>query len=360
MSRSVQAFPSHSTPTTSGISRSPAISSISSSRTIKASLSASTSRPPAAASNPSNRHRHARSQSTTSTSSRSSVLSSQSHDDYPSQAASWSHARSPVGSPSLPPARPSLAAVDWSATSSPSLSSPPPAPRPRLRTSSESEGAISWSIGLVEREVDEQEKEAKVERRIADLEIRNASLLSINTSLERLKVKHTNEIRELRRKLRESLGGAGLAALRVQATKLVEVDDAGGVHLEDLDDEADSDGEREEEQTWQELLDGDPTFSALAGTVEALIARAKRAVKYEPAGADVGGGRVLSIVEMEDRLRMEDGGAAEDEEELSSGVGTSPELSRASTPATSAASSSAAASTADKGLGIRGWQRHPR
>lgn len=195
---------------------------------------------------------------------------------------------------------------------------------------------------------------------IADLEIRNASLLSINTSLERLKVKHTNEIRELRRKLRESIGGAGLAALRVQATKLVEGDDAGGEHPDDSEDEVDSDGEREVEPTWQELLDGDPTFSALAGTVEALIARAKRAVEYEPAGSDVAGGRVLSTVEMEDRLRMEDGVEAEEEEELSSGIGTSPELSRASTPATSAASSSAAVSGAEKGLGIRGWQRQPR
>ncbi|PRQ78002.1 hypothetical protein AAT19DRAFT_9070 [Rhodotorula toruloides] len=340
------------------MSRSPAISSISSSRTIKASLSASTSRPPVAASNPSNRHRHARSQSTTSTSSRSSALSSQSHDDHASQAATWSHARSPVASPSLPSARPPLAAVDWSASPTPAPSSPPAAPRPRLRTSSGSEGAISWSTGFVEREMDEQEKEAKVERRIADLEIRNASLLSINTSLERLKVKHTNEIRELRRKLRESIGGAGLAALRAQATKLVEADDAGGEHLDDSDDEADLNGEHENEPTWQELLDGDPTFSALAGTVEALIARAKRAVEYEPAGADVGGGRVLSTVEMEDRLRMEDGGGVEDEEEQSSGMGTSPELSRASTPATSAASSSAAVSSAEKGLGIRGWQRH--
>ncbi|KAK4331598.1 hypothetical protein RTBOTA2_001057 [Rhodotorula toruloides] len=336
------------------MSRSPAISSISSSRTIKASLSASTSRPPVAASNPSNRHRHARSQSTTSTSSRSSALSSQSHDDHASQAATWSHARSPVASPSLPSARPPLAAVDWSASPTPAPSSPPAAPRPRLRTSSGSEGAISWSTGFVEREMDEQEKEAK----IADLEIRNASLLSINTSLERLKVKHTNEIRELRRKLRESIGGAGLAALRAQATKLVEADDAGGEHLDDSDDEADLNGEHENEPTWQELLDGDPTFSALAGTVEALIARAKRAVEYEPAGADVGGGRVLSTVEMEDRLRMEDGGGVEDEEEQSSGMGTSPELSRASTPATSAASSSAAVSSAEKGLGIRGWQRH--
>ncbi|KAJ6483911.1 hypothetical protein DFH09DRAFT_1378119 [Mycena vulgaris] len=46
--------------------------------------------------------------------------------------------------------------------------------------------------------------EAKSVRKIADLEITNRSLLAINTSLEQTKHRQAKEIRELRRKLRES------------------------------------------------------------------------------------------------------------------------------------------------------------
>lgn len=139
---------------------------------------------------------------------------------------------------------------------------------------------------------------------IADLEIRNKSLLTLNAELERTQSKHRKEIRELRRKLRESVGGAGFAALRAQMT-----------HVDEgIDDEADDDGSGAEDDmdglaspahvpdlTWPEILEGDPTFSTLAGTLEELITRAKRAIEYQPAQSEMAG-RVLSAAEVEDQF----------------------------------------------------------
>ncbi|KAJ7269423.1 hypothetical protein B0H12DRAFT_1229543 [Mycena haematopus] len=79
--------------------------------------------------------------------------------------------------------------------------------------------------------------EAKSVRKIADLEITNRSLLAINTSLEQTKHRQAKEIRELRRKLRESRLILPPRAFR--AVKSQDQDDTG----EDEDD----DGEDEEE-----------------------------------------------------------------------------------------------------------------
>lgn len=136
---------------------------------------------------------------------------------------------------------------------------------------------------------------------IADLEIRNASLLTINADLERLKVKHRKEIRDLRRKLRESVGGAGLALLRAKMSNLDEgVED----DPDDLADGSDEEGDASAaaaavpEPTWPEILEEDPAFSAVAARLESLIGRAKRAVEYEPARNETAG-RVLSAAEVE-------------------------------------------------------------
>lgn len=174
--------------------------------------------------------------------------------------------------------------------------------------------------------MDGHEKEAKVDRRvrratlslvagrgthvrsrgqIADLEIRNASLLSINADLERMKVKHRKEIRDLRRKLRESIGGAGLAALRAQMNSLDEgVDEDPDDFADGSADEGDADkvaAAAVPEPTWPEILEEDPAFSAVAATLEGLIGRAKRAVEYEPARHEMAG-RVLSAAEVEERF----------------------------------------------------------
>lgn len=55
----------------------------------------------------------------------------------------------------------------------------------------------------------ERAQRAKVERKIADLEISNSSLLAINRSLEATKAKQRSEIMRLRRALRENRAGLG-------------------------------------------------------------------------------------------------------------------------------------------------------
>ncbi|GAA5835955.1 hypothetical protein JCM9279_002150 [Rhodotorula babjevae] len=386
-SPSLQAFPPHAT-TTSAAVRSPTMSSFSSARTVRASpavstssTAARTSRPPSTASNPANARRlHARSYSSTSTSSLSSAFSPDERERASpfEPALSWATARprSPVvGSPVQHGPGAALAGVDWSAVvqlaelelgADAQLPGPAQTTTSAGRASSGSEGpaASGSSVDGRHHEVDEAEKEARVARKIADLEIRNTSLLAINTTLERLKVKHTSEIRELRRRMRESVGGAGLAALRAHVSRLDENDLGGGggsdfdeSDTDDVEGVAGSGGgagvDDEPEPTWQELLEGDATFSALAATVESLIARGRRAIEYEPSKGETG--RVLSTVEMEDRLQggyRDDDEADDDEDEVT------PESSGRSTPArpTSRVVPADGARPRERGLGIAGWQ----
>ena len=160
--------------------------------------------------------------------------------------------------------------------------------------------------------------------------------------------------------MRESVGGAGLAALRAHVSRLDENDIGGGGSDLDESDADDVDGaaragagagvDDEPEPTWQELLEGDATFSALAATVESLIARGRRAVEYEPSKGETG--RVLSTIEMEDRLQ----GGYCDEDEADDDV--TPESSGRSTPATASSRAVGAAvlQPGERGLGIAGWQ----
>ncbi|GAA5884554.1 hypothetical protein JCM6882_005297 [Rhodosporidiobolus microsporus] len=381
----LQPIPIHATPSI-GTTRSPTLPSFPSSRNLKATVSPGVSgsstpqsRPPLSSTNSANRRRHARSNSITSTSSRSSAFSA--HDDHPpprEPAASWGAARaaSSVGrsrpvSPSSPgagasTARAPLSAVDWSAFAA--IADAEEAAAALLsggggvyggggsgRASSGSEvsglsadgGRAGTAVpasprvapGSPKKEVDEKEKEARVERKIADLEITNSSLLQINASLERLKLKHTSEIRELRRRLRESVGGAGLAALRAQAAALDEGESSDPDGDGDGADGSSGDEDATPEPTWQELLDGDEHFSAVATTLESLVRRAKTALEYVPAAHE--GGRVLSTVEQEDRqLEVE----MVDREVMT-------DLSAVSTPVVASAGRNA------RGLGISGWQQ---
>ncbi|KAI5475529.1 hypothetical protein MNV49_001307 [Pseudohyphozyma bogoriensis] len=115
-----------------------------------------------------------------------------------------------------------------------------------------------------------EEKEAKVNRKILDLEITNASLLTINASLELLKLRHTKEIRDLRRKLRESRLLAPLASPLPNEH----------LHSPNNSDYEDSDDENEENATWEELLAADERFAGCATVLESLLRRGKEAVVY--------------------------------------------------------------------------------
>ncbi|TKA51095.1 hypothetical protein B0A53_05881 [Rhodotorula sp. CCFEE 5036] len=272
-----------------------------------------TSRPPFGQQSVAQQRRdHTRSHSAASVSSLSSIVSRPEDRLSPPQPSAsfspsmWGYGGSPTISPN--PASPAisdggrrpLAAVDWlvAAVEDDYVSSNSPRSEGRLSSSSQGQAsAASADVGI-----DGQEKEAKVDRRIADLEIRNASLLTINADLERLKVKHRKEIRDLRRKLRESVGGAGLALLRAQMSNLDEgVEDDPDDFADGSDDEGDASAAGAAavpEPTWPEILEEDPAFSAVAARLESLIGRAKRAIEYEPARNETAG-RVLSAAEVE-------------------------------------------------------------
>ncbi|KAI9570318.1 hypothetical protein HD554DRAFT_402857 [Boletus coccyginus] len=105
--------------------------------------------------------------------------------------------------------------------------------------------------------------EAKTNRKIADLEITNRSLLVINASLETTKNRQAKEIRDLRRKLRESR-----LILPPQTYKVVTS------ALDDVDDDDDDDSDVEE--------GADETFQRVRGLIDSLIESGKRALETRP------------------------------------------------------------------------------
>ncbi|GAA5903414.1 uncharacterized protein JCM6883_004997 [Sporobolomyces salmoneus] len=189
---------------------------------------------------------------------------------------------------------------------------------PRLISTSPTTGGMMSGMESLMRESIEKEIEAKVSRRILDLEIRTSSLLSINAQLERQKLKQTSEIRELRRKLRESIGGVGI---RRQQFDIDEGRSSSGGDFSDAD-EFDEDEAADEEgrvqPSWEEMLQADPSFGQVATLVENLIKRGKKAVEYK-VEEKWEKGRVLTTIEMEDRLEEEQEQEDEDAQSGSEG-----------------------------------------
>ncbi|KAM0788131.1 hypothetical protein ACM66B_001296 [Microbotryomycetes sp. NB124-2] len=181
-------------------------------------------------------------------------------------------------------------------------------------------------------------REDQKQRKIDDLEITNKSLLTINTSLERLKLAQTREIRDLRRRLRDmsALGGAAVDGAHMgPAAALVAFRTAEGLpvsprladassrfqsteypfptenSLEDHD--HDDDDDSDVEPTWDELLASDLQFSAIATVVESLVKRGREAVEWQVDRRLVeGAGRVLSAEEVEEKRRLEEMGEEDD------------------------------------------------
>lgn len=143
------------------------------------------------------------------------------------------------------------------------------------------------------------------------MEITNSSLLSINLSLERLKLKHTNEIRDLKRRLRESrlhpplLLGSLVPDLSHSISSNDDSDDS-----LNTDEEEEEDGveprvvvEKEKELTWDKLLEEDEPFGNLVGLVGEMLRRGKEAVIFK---VEVEVGRaVLNPVELEEEEEVE-------------------------------------------------------
>ncbi|KAH9849235.1 hypothetical protein C2E23DRAFT_395092 [Lenzites betulinus] len=117
--------------------------------------------------------------------------------------------------------------------------------------------------------------QAKSNRKIADLEITNRSLLAINSSLEATKHKQAKEIRDLRRKLRESRLILPPPAYRAVKSSLTH------------DDEQANEDEEEEEEDDEEdadLLEGkeDEPYRRVKVMVEGLLDSCRRALESKP------------------------------------------------------------------------------
>ncbi|KAI8990632.1 hypothetical protein BD414DRAFT_535910 [Trametes punicea] len=132
--------------------------------------------------------------------------------------------------------------------------------------------------------------EAKSNRKIADLEITNRSLLAINSSLEATKHKQAREIRELRRKLRESRLILPPPAYRAVKSS-----------LNHDDEESDDDDEGEDDA---DIIEGkdDEAYRRVKVMVETLLESCKRALEMKPEDF-IGSGRGVAKVLTAEEVR---------------------------------------------------------
>ncbi|EIW64113.1 uncharacterized protein TRAVEDRAFT_41528 [Trametes versicolor FP-101664 SS1] len=115
--------------------------------------------------------------------------------------------------------------------------------------------------------------QAKSNRKIADLEITNRSLLAINTSLEATKHKQAREIRELRRKLRESRLILPPPAYRAVKSSLTHDDE-----------QPDEEEEEEEGEDDADIIEGkdDEPYRRVKLILEGLLSSCQRALESTP------------------------------------------------------------------------------
>ncbi|KAJ3789247.1 hypothetical protein GGU10DRAFT_66770 [Lentinula aff. detonsa] len=214
--------------------------------------------------------------------SRSSVSRTESTNS--STSVSTNHVKSPSGGFDLRSTIDSLVQISESALS----------PRDDLLSPIEDDDAES--------EVKKARNEAKVNRKIADLEITNRSLLAINSTLEATKHRQAKEIRDLRRKLRESRlilpphTYRAVTSKDTEALALVE-DDNEDDDDEDDDDEGDAAGE-------------DQTYLRIRIRLDEMIQSAQKAILTKPTdcGEMKGSAKVLSEQEVRAWRGSEDTG----------------------------------------------------
>ncbi|SGY49080.1 BQ5605_C001g00735 [Microbotryum silenes-dioicae] len=169
---------------------------------------------------------------------------------------------------------------------------------------------------IMQSSIDEmsEEKEARIQRKILDLEITNKSLLGINASLEQLKIKHTAELRDLRRRMRESNAGIALAPFRTplspRKTKAASTNGSispfEGMSSDEDDDEGEEDDDDDDnEAAWERILEKDPHYAAVCQTIEALLRRGKMAIESKVEEKELGG-RVLHALEIQQEADSSD------------------------------------------------------
>jgi hypothetical protein len=124
---------------------------------------------------------------------------------------------------------------------------------------------------------------------IADLEITNRSLLAINASLESAKHQQAKEIRELRRKLRESR--LILPPRTYQAVK----------SSADHDDTTDEDDAAEDDKGDEDSLkDGDQVYKRIKVILEGLLESGRRALETTTADFSTGAKGVAKVLNAEE------------------------------------------------------------
>ncbi|KAH8997559.1 hypothetical protein EDB92DRAFT_1443216 [Lactarius akahatsu] len=117
--------------------------------------------------------------------------------------------------------------------------------------------------------------EAKSNRKIEDLEITNRSLLAINATLEATKHRQANEIRDLRRKLRESRLMLPPRTFRAIKSSLGPEDVADDEDTDESEDGSDHDD-------GGDVNEHDAAFSRVKGILEDLLESGRRALRAEP------------------------------------------------------------------------------
>ncbi|KAH9810329.1 hypothetical protein DFH28DRAFT_1132128 [Melampsora americana] len=144
-----------------------------------------------------------------------------------------------------------------------------------------------------------KEDEARVNRKILDLEISNSSLLAINARLERTKLKQASEIRELRKKMRDRSIGP------ISSHSLYPTDD--GQSIQSGPEDSESEPISQESLKIENLMKEDEKFSEAIRVIESLMNRAKAALVYQAGEKDLQNKKVLNRVEI--------GGVGGEEEE---------------------------------------------
>ncbi|SPC64363.1 uncharacterized protein UHOD_04960 [Ustilago sp. UG-2017b] len=136
-------------------------------------------------------------------------------------------------------------------------------------------------------------EEARVHRKLLDLEITNKSLMAINSALEVTKLKQAKEIRELKRRLRDSRG-----LLVVPATR-----DCTGTVVSSDDEHFETDSDQDEDLLVREDVELEAAHQRCKNLVDDMVQRARKAILQVYAQSESTRGKVLHPVEVEERQR---------------------------------------------------------
>lgn len=130
-------------------------------------------------------------------------------------------------------------------------------------------------------------------RQIADLEITNKSLMAINLSLEAAKNRQAKEIRDLRRKLRESILVLPPPAYRAAKSSLSPEANA------DAEEEEEDDEDEDEAQAAVEGTN-DEAYRRVRSMLEALIESGRKALETKPDDFRTSGVGVTKVLSEEE------------------------------------------------------------